>query len=230
VRPTLGELAEDAMAYLLPSPMFEAHERDGYVFVAGRRTAWVVRVRRVDVAAVRAEAAERGAQRVEWWLGWSSPARAVEELLAVGLAPDEVPWLLGMTCTAEPPRADHVTVRPAALDEVAELERAVWGPDAEPPTATSPAVHHFGALLDGRLVGVGRAIDMPDAVALMGGVVLPEARRRGVYRALVHARWRHAAARGTPTLVVQAGALSAPVLDGLGFVRHGELRLFVDRL
>jgi GNAT superfamily N-acetyltransferase len=71
---------------------------------------------------------------------------------------------------------------------------------------------------------------MPDAVALMGGVVLPEARRRGVYRALVHARWRHAAERGTPTLVVQAGALSAPVLDGLGFVRHGELRLFVDRL
>ena len=228
--PTLGELAEDAMAYLLPSPMFEPHERDGYVFVAGARTAWVVRVRRLDIPAVRAEAADRGAERVEWWLGWSSPPRAPDELLAAGLEPDEVPWLLGMTCTAEPPRANHVTVRPAALEEVAELERAVWGPGAEPPTATSAAVHHVAALLNDEVVGVARALDMADAVALMGAVVLPEARRQGVYRALVHARWRHAAERGTPTLVVQAGAMSAPVLDGLGFVRHGELRLFVDRL
>ena len=64
----------------------------------------------------------------------------------------------------------------------------------------------------------------------MGGAVLPELRRRGAYRALVRARWEHAAERGTPLLVVQAGAMSAPVLDGLGFVRHGEIRLFVDRL
>ena len=38
---------------------------------------------------------------------------------------------------------------------------------------------------------------MADGVALMGGAVLPEARGRGVYRALVHARWQYAAARGT---------------------------------
>jgi DNA-directed RNA polymerase subunit N (RpoN/RPB10) len=44
----------------------------------------------------------------------------------------------------------------------------------------------------------------------------------------VHARWDHAVARGTPCLVVQAGSLSAPVLDGLGFRRHCELRLLVD--
>jgi hypothetical protein len=37
-------------------------------------------------------------------------------------------------------------------------------------------------------------------------------------------------ARGTPLLVVQAGRMSAPVLDSLGFVRHGEIRLFADRL
>ena len=71
---------------------------------------------------------------------------------------------------------------------------------------------------------------MDGGVALMGGAVLPEARRSGVYRALVHARWEHAARRGTPLLVVQAGRMSAPVLDGLGFVRHGDVRLFVDRL
>jgi GNAT superfamily N-acetyltransferase len=91
-------------------------------------------------------------------------------------------------------------------------------------------VHHFAALLDGRRVGFGRAIDMPTAVALFGGAVLPEARGRGVYRALVHARWEHAVARGTPTLVVQAGPMSAPVLAGVGFERHGEISLFMDRL
>jgi len=83
---------------------------------------------------------------------------------------------------------------------------------------------------EGRPVGFGRGIDMEDGVALMGGAVLPEARGRGVYRALVRARWDHAVARGTPLLVVQAGPMSAPVLDGLGFERHGEIRLFADRL
>src|SRR5262249_19671912 len=91
-------------------------------------------------------------------------------------------------------------------------------------------VHHFSAFLDGRRVGFGRAIDMPAGVALFGGAVLPDARRRGVYCALVHARWLHAVARGTPLLVVQAGAMSAPVLDGLGFQRHGDVHLYVDRL
>ena len=64
----------------------------------------------------------------------------------------------------------------------------------------------------------------------MGGAVLPEARGRGVYRALVRARWDHAVERADTPLVVQAGAMSAPVLAGLGFERHGEIRLFVDRL
>ena len=60
--------------------------------------------------------------------------------------------------------------------------------------------------------------------------MLPEARGRGAYRALVRARWEHAAERGTPLLVVQAGAMSGPVLTRLGFETHGELGLLVDRL
>jgi GNAT superfamily N-acetyltransferase len=94
----------------------------------------------------------------------------------------------------------------------------------------SGVVHHFSALLDGRRVGFGRAIDAATAVALFGGSVLPGARGKGVYRALVRARWDHAVERGTPTLVVQAGAMSTPVLEGLGFERHGAIRLYVDRL
>jgi len=91
-------------------------------------------------------------------------------------------------------------------------------------------VHHWAGFLDGKRVGIGRAIDMDDGVALFGGAVLPEARGHGVYRALVHARWEHAVARGTPLLVVQAGPMSRPVLAGLGFEAHGEIELYCDRL
>jgi hypothetical protein len=69
---------------------------------------------------------------------------------------------------------------------------------------------------------------MHGGVALMGGTVLPEARGRGVYRALVRARWNYAVARGTPLLVTQAGPMSAPILGRLGFETHGELRLLDD--
>jgi GNAT superfamily N-acetyltransferase len=228
VAPTLEELAEDAMAYLLPSPTFEPLERNGYVYVAGQLSAWIVRIRRVDVQAVRDEARRREAKRVEWWLGWSTPPDAERALLDAGFQPDEVPTLTGMTCVTEPPAADGIEIRAATPEELVALEHAVWGGEPNPLPVPSDVEHHFAALLDGRVVGTARAVDMPNAVALMGGVVLPEARRRGVYRVLVHARWEHAVRRGTPCLVVQAGAMSAPVLDGLGFVRHGELRLFVD--
>jgi predicted N-acetyltransferase YhbS len=88
----------------------------------------------------------------------------------------------------------------------------------------------LAAEIDGRIAGIGRAVDFDAGVALMGGAVLPELRGRGAYRALVRARWDHAVARGTPLLVVQAGAMSAPVLGRLGFVPHATLKLYVDRL
>ena len=78
--------------------------------------------------------------------------------------------------------------------------------------------------------GSGAASSLDSGIALMGGAVLPEARGRGVYRTLVRARWEHAVRRGTPLLVVQAGPMSEPILTGLGFESHGELRLYVDRL
>jgi GNAT superfamily N-acetyltransferase len=228
VAPTLAELAEDTISYLLPSPTFEPLERDGYVYVAGPRAAWIARIRRVDVPAVRAEAEERGAKRVEWWLGPSSPPGADELLEAAGLEPGPAPRLTGMTCVAAPPPAPGIDVRPAEPEELVALEQAVWGGEPNPPLPASPVERHYVAILEGRPVGGARAVDTAAAVALMGGVVLPEARRRGVYRALVRARWDDAVARGTPCLVVQAGAMSAPILATLGFVRQCDLRLFVD--
>jgi GNAT superfamily N-acetyltransferase len=240
-------MAEDTGAYLLPRPYFETVWRDELVLVAGPHLAWVHRIRFPDVEWVRAEARRRGIEAVEWWVGWSSPPGTIDELLAHGLAVDETPVLVGMTCTSAPPPAPQIDVRPietaAQYLDAVQVDWAVWNLDAAErekrrafeverfdQNEAAGTVRHWAAYLDGQPVGFARAIDIENAVALFGGAVLPAARRRGVYRALVHVRWRHAASRGTPTLVVQAGPMSAPVLDGLGFARHGELRLFVDRL
>jgi GNAT superfamily N-acetyltransferase len=250
VEPTVAELAEDAAAHVLPRPGFETIRRDEFFFEAGRHRASMQRLRLDDVEATvawaRDECARRGITHCEWWVGWSAtPPDLVGRLTGLGFAPDdEEAMLTGMTIDREPPAAPHVDVRRIeTLDQqLAALEVSwdVWQlPDAERASRRDyererfdpyGTVHHFAAYQADRPVGFGRAIDMASGVALMGGDVLPSARRRGVYRALVHARWEHAVARGTPLLVVQAGHMSEPVLKGLGFRAHGVLELFVDPL
>lgn len=225
----LAELAEDTMAYLRPSPMFEPQPAAGCIHVFGRDVLWVTRVRRVDLEGARAAARARGVPRIEWWLGPSSPSGAATELVVAGLAPGEPPTLVGMTCDTAPPIVQGVEVRRAGVAEFAELERAVWGGETRPAHAEHPSIHLLAALVDGRLAGVARAVDMDDGVALMGGAVLSELRGRGAYRALVRARWDLAFARGTPRLVVQAGERSAPILSALGFATHCTVRVYADR-
>jgi len=249
VEPTVAELAEDAAAHVLPRPGFETIRRDGFFFEAGRHRASMQRLRLDDIEATvawaRDECARRGITHCEWWVGWSAtPADLADRLTDLGFVPDdEEATLTGMSIGHEPPAAPHVDVRRIETMEqqlaALEVDWEVWNlPEAErvsrrayeherfDPTGT---VHHFAAYEDDEPVGFGRAIDMDAGVALMGGAVLPAVRGRGVYRALVHARWEHAVARGTPLLVVQAGRMSAPVLTGLGFRSHGTIRLFVDR-
>jgi GNAT superfamily N-acetyltransferase len=233
--------------YLLPQACFETVVTDDYTYIAGPRNAWVLDIREPNIEWARAESRRRRIPLVEWWVGWSAAPSLPGELLSRGLVPDDEPVLTGMTSATEPPAAPHVEVR--AIETAAQYLEAiavdweVWQTpederakrrasevdrfDAEHAAGTA---HYWAAFDDGRAVGFGRGVDMEDGVALMGGAVLPEARGRGVYRALVRARWDHAAVRGTPLLVVQAGPMSAPVLDGLGFERHGEILLFADRL
>jgi GNAT superfamily N-acetyltransferase len=245
--PTPAQLAENTGMYLLPRPSYETVATDDYTYVAGPRNAWVLDIREPNVEWARDESRRRGIPLVEWWVGWSAPPSLEGELLSQGLVPDDEPLLTGMTCATEPPAAPHAEVRPIEtveqfLEAIA-VDWEVW-PISEDERARRRAIeldrfddehavgtaHHWAAFDGGRPVGFGRGVDMDAGVALMGGAVLPEARGRGVYRALVRARWDHAVARGTPLLVVQAGPMSAPVLDGLGFRRHGEIRLFADRL
>jgi GNAT superfamily N-acetyltransferase len=56
-----------------------------------------------------------------------------------------------------------------------------------------------------------------DFVALLGGTTLPVWRGRGLYRAMIAARAREAAARGVRLLHVDASPASAPILRRCGF-------------
>jgi GNAT superfamily N-acetyltransferase len=250
---TRDELAERTEVHLLERATFETIHRPGYVYVAGQRegNVYPYTVDEVPTAVdwCREESRRRGHTNVEWWVGWTAePADLAEQLLACGLTRnDDPPTLTGMTSTREPPGEPAIEVQrietlddylatmevdwhawntqPETLDERRAREIARF--DAMMATGT---VHHWAGFLEGNRVAIGRAIDMDGAVALFGGAVLPEARGRGVYRALVHVRWEHAVRRGTPLLVVQAGPMSCPVLAGLGFEPHGDIELYRDPL
>ena len=86
----------------------------------------------------------------------------------------------------------------------------------------------WNASLDGRVVGTARGAFGDGGVNLFGGAVLPDARGHGVYRALVQARWDAASALKVPALTVQAGRMSRPVLEGLGFTPIAEMPTYVD--
>jgi hypothetical protein len=55
-------------------------------------------------------------------------------------------------------------------------------------------------------------------------------RGRGVYRALVRARWDAAVAHDTHALTVTAGRMSRPILERLGFVTVGWVDCLLDRV
>jgi GNAT superfamily N-acetyltransferase len=116
--------------------------------------------------------------------------------------------------------ADGTRVELAAFDIPtdgrAKMEAELEERFAEYTTPTNP-YRRWNARLEKRVVGTAGAVLGDAGVNLFGGGVLADARGRGVYRALVNARWKLAVKRGTPALTVQAGRMSRPVLERLGF-------------
>jgi hypothetical protein len=63
-------------------------------------------------------------------------------------------------------------------------------------------------------------------INLFGASVAPGAHGQGVYRSFVLARWELAVERGTPALTVQAGRMSRPICERMGFGSVGAVRVF----
>jgi GNAT superfamily N-acetyltransferase len=201
---------------------------------------------------VRALLRDRGRSVAIWFVSPAvQPPDLLERLGLLGLVAADLPWeprYAAMALT-EPPAAgppDVVARRPESLEEydaAIELEAEIVGIPEEDRRArrehlrTVWELHEsdeavlrvFVAVVDGEIVGLGRAILCDAGVNLGGGAVRPERRGRGIYRALVRARWDTAVERGTPALTVQAGRMSRPILERLGFEQVGEQHCLIDR-
>ena len=249
---SLIELAEEPGLWIPLDPSSDTIVGDGYTFVTWGRRGTVERIRLGDVGAaladVRGLASERGLEAVTWWVGeHTTPGDVAEQLLELGLhADEETPELTSLTIDRRPAGESNVEVRRVeTFDDyltAIELDWEVWNVPAvvrderraqarehwDMLVRDGRAVHYL-AFIDGRPAGFGRAVFTPHATLLMGGATLPEARGRGVYTALIHARWEDTVSRGLSRIVVSAGAMSTPILARLGFERIGHVRLFTDR-
>jgi GNAT superfamily N-acetyltransferase len=249
-------LAEDAFAYTPLSPASERAERQQYVVFHGRNPhhlyGLALRLRAgadVETIAgeVRAWFAERGRTEFTWLVSDSSTPRDLRQrLLRLGAQPDaDEPVYYGMVLTEPPPAVEGIEARPVETfeeyaatrelgwdllgmsederDEARARLRAAWN-DYQAVDSLS-----FAAFVDGRVVATGGVQFTPYGAYLAGGSTHPDYRRRGCYRALVRARWDAAAARETPLLAVQAGAMSKPILERLGFRQIATVHALVDR-
>jgi hypothetical protein len=258
VSPTPLELCEDFLLHIPPRRDLKAVITDRYVCVPrGPDRALVQRIRLADAGEVhaaveqtRAIAREAERSRVMWWVGeLSTPDDVVDLLAAEGLVPDEgEPLLASLVLQREPGGSppEIEAFRVETLDDflaAQEIDLATMGvPDEERVRLMAGNVAQWSELqedgiiatflarVEGRPVAFARSAYGADGVALLGGGTLEAERGNGYYTALVHARWRDAVERGTPLLCAQAGKMSRPILEGVGFERLGEIRVLVDRL
>jgi GNAT superfamily N-acetyltransferase len=163
-------------------------------------------------------------------------ARLLERGFAPATRPPFEPVLTAMTLTRPPAHAavsPGIEVRPvrdvhefreairiamAAFNEAPE-DAAGWYEAVPSLWADQDGVDRYThiAFLDGKPVGFGFAAAAGNGVLLGGSGVLEEARGRGVYRALIAARWQQAARLGHEGLIIHAGSMSKPVIERCGF-------------
>ncbi|HZP73510.1 MAG TPA: GNAT family N-acetyltransferase [Gaiellaceae bacterium] len=231
--------------------------RDGYTLslFPGRSSAMVA-VERLDdidaaVADVRQVLAADGKRRGVWFVAEAAaPSGLAHALLARGFtAADEQsfePRYAAMALVTEPaPAPGGVEARrPRTFEEFQagrSLGYRVTGQSDEDIAAmtaqqraqweleqTHGGFHSFVALVDGDICGGAASQYGANAVFLAGGYTRENMRGRGVYRALVRARWDAAVEQGTPALTVGAGRMSRPILERLGFETVGFIDCLVD--
>ena len=251
---TLLELAEEPGLWLPPEPTHDIVVADGYCVVFYGSSVWVHRIRLSAEAVpqavedVRMLLRARGLDEVTWWVGErSTPAGLAARLKELGLEDDEPGKMTTLAISKRPAGEPNVEVRRVVgfddyltaleidweafgIDDAERRVRRAATRSAWPLIVEDGRSSVYLASLDGKPVGFARAVFTPFAALLLGGATLPEARGRGVYSSLVHARWREAVERGVPRIVVSAGPMSAPILMKLGFERLGGVSLLRDRL
>jgi len=198
---------------------------------------------------IRRLVAERKHYNTTWWIDdRAAPVDLTERLIALGLRPAEEPRLephgTGLALVAEPPAVEGATAREVeSLEEwiqAAEIGNEVFGATDEERAAQRKVAPErfreqretgsgarFLAWVDGRPAASATVVWAPLGGLCLGGATLDWARGRGAYRALVRARWDAAVTRGTPALVVNAGRMSRPILERLGFVAVAELDVLI---
>jgi hypothetical protein len=198
------------------------------------------------VAEIRGWFGDLGRHQFMWMVGDSaSPPGLVDRLVASGARPSEDPDADAMILDHEPPPAppgiairrietfaDYAASRRIAFEDAtpeawATTESGLGAAWAE--ARSDDQTQGFLALEAGTPVGAAQLVWLSNGLPYLGGATtLREARGRGAFRALVRTRWDEAARRGTSVLLVQAGRMSAPILEGLGFRTVGHVRTLVD--
>jgi hypothetical protein len=168
------------------------------------------------------------------------------EALGLGMPVDRTPLLHALALTSEPSAPSDVDVqRIETLEQFAAARELQWEAFDTPETRRTldrPRLREdfeesqsggipvfFLATIDRRPAGTALAVPSDRGVFLIGGSTAEWARGRGVYRALVHARWEYAVERGTPALVTHAKPdTSYPILRRLGFEEVCTIRRLED--
>ncbi|MGE5691161.1 MAG: hypothetical protein ACM33B_11470 [Pseudomonadota bacterium] len=217
-----------------------------FVLFVGPREATVQRIRLGDVAEALAEVRGRAPGRTTTWevATTSTPGDLLERLLELGLREDESRRAAAMALRGElgtvpgvrVTRVEslddfktHVRITHEVFDRLDRLSEELDRIDREGAAQLADTSFvRYVAWVDDEPAGAATATFTPEGAILHSGSVLPWARGRGAYRALVAFRRAEAAARGTPTVVTRASVLSRPILRGLGFEELAEIRFLVD--
>ncbi len=257
--PSLAEIAEDAGAYVLPAPgdvrvdladVVLHHRPSSDTFHAHDAS----RLRlpldpRQRIHDIREWFRSQGTTRWMWVLGPSSTPADLEHHIRAGhdVQRAEEVGHRALVLDREPARGlvgveIHEVLTYEAFCQLDEVQSLAFGEtDAERARMIASRQERWAASQRSGEVALVCTLD-DEAVAgasmvplehgawfLLGGATIPEARGRGLYRALVHARWALAVAHGWKALVVHAGPMSAPILGGLGFADVGRIDLLLER-
>lgn len=188
-----------------------------------------------------------GLPDLHWWVRLDSPPAVAELLLARGATVVETLDVLAADLSEGapelPPPARAVTLRWATdvptLRDGTQVGVVVFG-GAMPPEerlaqeakrdSAAVAAGDGGmvvAYVDGQPVGSGGIAMTGQVARLWGGAVRQEARRQGVYRAVLDARLRYGAGHGAAMALVKGRIeTSAPILRQVGFTGYGQETMY----